>query len=113
MKKLEFVDRDFNYCLDSAQAKERAQAKYDAWLKELLDEAEVVYSATPTGKNYSNWSSVPSIADERQGVLINIKKLEKVCLKHEPNMYLSDSKGYHYCCKHCGVDLEPTGWVKK
>lgn len=91
-----------------------AQSKHDAFMKELMDGAKVVYGMTDN----SVWTTYKRTGDTHTALLIDVKEIEKKCEKHEPMSVFDrfDQKvegAYRNKCTICGVEIEPTGWAAK
>ena len=117
MKKLIFETSDFeqtygHYQKELHEAYCRiAQAKHDAFMKELIDGATKVYCAKPDKENSHLWSHHKTQDyDTHTALLIDVKEIEKKPCEHEPNLLNQKIGGWF--CKHCGVELVAS-WVAK
>lgn len=90
MKKLIFSSEDFNNIEDGLlttteeKAAIKAQAKHDAFMKELMDGAKVVYGNDKDGL----WDSEKHNLDTHQGLLIDVKKIEKKPCEHKTKSFI-------------------------
>ncbi len=147
MKKLEFKSIDFNkainydksenqfrdptaHYLSVANAVSIAQAKHDAFMKELIESWPVVrgYKSASDGMMY--WHE-HLMNDTHKARLAFIEEIVKEPCKHEPEMFeiqqgfkgglwnkpmeiLSQQNGklIGNKCRHCGVELQAT-WTEK
>lgn len=130
MKKLIFENEDFMFGDDGIppssatkifgikeEAARVAQAKHDAWLKELMDVAKVVHGYVDewSHRDFSTLWLNQKIKGEKprthKALLIDVKKIEKKPCEHKPAHYENDDAEIN--CKYCGAEIVPTGWTAK
>lgn len=91
-----------------------AQEQFDDWYRENIESAPVVQGWYPGTYPNGTWTSSEVIhkTSTHTARLIDIQEIKKECVRHEPINYMTDYKGDHYICKHCGVELIAT-WSEK
>lgn len=115
MKTLIFRPTDFTPAMCSSEyipdhVARVAQAKHDAWLKELIEGAIVIYH----DKELDDvWTTMRHGQDTHTALMIDVKEIEKKCEKHEPMLKtFGFSCWQHGVCKHCGCELV-ANWTAK
>lgn len=101
-----------------------AQAKHDAWFKELIESWPVVSGFQES--EYKSWimDSRPNSGSTHKARLAFIEEIEKKPCEHEPltlvglpqRNFIDKSiwtEPVAYQCKQCLAMIEPTGWVAK
>lgn len=106
MKKLVFELKDFSrdfmsHGLSKDLAVQQAQAKFDNWFKENIENAPVIY--VRAGKNCGWLGSTDNLkGDTHKARLVDIQEIKKDCKHEPPKSYESTQRIF---CVNCNIEL--------